>query len=79
VDEVFCPSQVDDPRKTFTWVQGMPLSELRKPDNIAVIKQRFAELEERARKQRGNRPLVEVLAGLEAEDDAPKACLICQL
>jgi hypothetical protein len=69
----------DDPGKTFTWVQGMPLSELRKPENIAVIKQRFAESEARIRKNRGNKTLVEVLAGLEKEDDAPKACLICHL
>ena len=29
----------DDPGKTFTWIQGMPLSELRKPENVAAIKQ----------------------------------------
>jgi 3'-phosphoadenosine 5'-phosphosulfate sulfotransferase (PAPS reductase)/FAD synthetase len=71
--------QSDAPGKTFTWVQGMPLSELRKPENIAAIKDRFAESAERLRKTRGNRPLVEILVGLEEEDDAPKACLICQL
>lgn len=69
----------DVPGKTFTWIQGMPLSDLRKPENITAIKQRFAESEERIRKHRGNKPLVEVLAGLEADDDAPKACLICHL
>jgi 3'-phosphoadenosine 5'-phosphosulfate sulfotransferase (PAPS reductase)/FAD synthetase len=69
----------DDPGKTFTWIQGMPLTELRKPEVIAAIKQRFAEFEERRKKTRGNRRLVEVLAGMEEEDDAPKACLICQL
>jgi len=69
----------NEPGKTFTWVQGMPLSDLRKPENITAIKQRFAESEERIRKHRGNKPLVEVLAGLEADDDAPKACLICHL
>lgn len=68
-----------EPGKSFTWIQGMPLSELRKSENIAAIKNRFAESEERTRKNRGNKPLVEVLAGLEEEDNAPKACLICHL
>jgi hypothetical protein len=69
----------DDPGKTFTWVQGMPLSELRKPENIAAIRQRHAEYEARRKSSRGNKKLVEVLAGMEEEDDGPKACLICQL
>lgn len=69
----------DDPGKTFTWIQGMPLSELRKPENIAAIKRRYAEFEERSRRNRANRRLVDVLAGMEEEDDGPKACLICQL
>jgi hypothetical protein len=69
----------DDPGKTFTWIQGMPLRELRKPENIAAIKRRYAEHEERRKASRGNKRLVEVLAGLEEEDDGPKACLICQL
>ena len=57
----------------------MPLSELRKPENVAAIKQRFAENEERNRKNRANKKLVEILADMEDEDDGPKACLICQL
>lgn len=69
----------DEPGKTFTWNQEMPLSELRRPENAAAIKRRFAEHEERIRKNRGNRKLVEVLADMEDEDDGPKACLICQL
>jgi 3'-phosphoadenosine 5'-phosphosulfate sulfotransferase (PAPS reductase)/FAD synthetase len=69
----------DDPGKTFTWIQGMPLSELRKPENVAAIKQRFAEYEERMKKNRGNRKLVEILADMEDDDDGPKPCLICQL
>jgi 3'-phosphoadenosine 5'-phosphosulfate sulfotransferase (PAPS reductase)/FAD synthetase len=70
----------DEPGKTFTWSQGMSLRELRKPENIAAIKARHAERLERIKKQRGNKPLVETLAGLEDEDeDRPKACLICQL
>ncbi len=69
----------NDPGKTFSWNQGMPLSELRKPENVAKIKAKFAEMEERYRKARPNKKLIEVLAGLEEEDDEPKACLICQL
>jgi len=69
----------DEPGKTFTWIQDMPLSELRKPENIEGIRSRNLEYEERRRKRRGNRRLVEVLADMEEEDDEPKACLICHL
>jgi 3'-phosphoadenosine 5'-phosphosulfate sulfotransferase (PAPS reductase)/FAD synthetase len=69
----------DDPGKTFTWIQGMPLSELRKPENVAAIKARFAEFEGRRKGKQGNKRLVEVLAGMEEEENGPKACLICQL
>lgn len=69
----------EEPGKTFAWNQGMPLSELRKPENIAAIKRRYEERQQRLKAQRGNRKLVETLAGLELDDDAPKACLICQL
>jgi 3'-phosphoadenosine 5'-phosphosulfate sulfotransferase (PAPS reductase)/FAD synthetase len=69
----------DDPRKTFTWIQGMPLSELRKPHNVAAIRSGYTESEQRRRTNRGNRRLVEILAEMEDEEDEPKACLICQL
>ena len=69
----------EDPAKTFTWNQGMPLSELRKPENIEAIKRRNAENQARRKLNRGNKKLVEVLAGMEEEDDGPRACLICQL
>ena len=69
----------DEAGQTFTWSQGMPLSELRKPENIAAIKLRYAEAEERKRLSRGNKPLVEILGGLQGEEPGPKACLICQL
>ncbi len=69
----------DDPGKTFTWIQGMPLSELRKPETVAGIKRRYAEHDERRKANRGNKSLVEVLAGMEDQDHGPKACLICQL
>jgi 3'-phosphoadenosine 5'-phosphosulfate sulfotransferase (PAPS reductase)/FAD synthetase len=70
----------DEPGKTFTWIQGMPLGELRKPENIEAIKRRYAESEMRNKAKKGNKRLVEVLGGFEHEDDeGPKACLICQL
>ena len=66
--------------KTFTWIQGMPLSELRKPENLVNIKRRNAESEDRTRKNRGNKKLIEILADLEDDEaDEPRACLICQL
>jgi 3'-phosphoadenosine 5'-phosphosulfate sulfotransferase (PAPS reductase)/FAD synthetase len=68
-----------EPGKTFTWNQEMPLSELRKPENVAAIKRRFAEHEARSRRNRGNKKLVEILAEMEDEDDGAKPCLICQL
>jgi hypothetical protein len=69
----------DDLGKTFTWNQDMPLSELRKPENIAAIKTRHTERTERLKNHRANRRLVETLAALCDEEDTPKACLICQL
>jgi hypothetical protein len=69
----------DDIGKTFTWVQRMSLSELRKPENVAAIKRRHADIEQRRKRNQANKPLVETLAGLEVEDDGPRACLICHL
>ena len=69
----------DEPGKTFTWIQGMPLSELRRPENIAKIKARYAEHEARKKANRGNKKLIEVLGGMEDDDDEQRACLICQL
>ena len=69
----------NDPGKTFTWAQGMSLAELRKPENIAAIRKRHDERKERLKARRGNKKLVETLGGLDDDNDAPKACLICQL
>ena len=64
--------------RTFTWIQGMPLSELRKPENIEAIKLRNVESEDRRRKSRGSKRLVEILGDMEEENDQ-RACLICHL
>jgi hypothetical protein len=69
----------DEPGKTFTWNQRLPLSEIKKPEVREAIIRRHEERKERLKLQRGNRPLIETLAGLEIDDDTPKACLICQL
>ena len=69
----------DDAGKTFTWTQGMPLSELRKPKNIEGVIQRWTEAKKRRQMKRGDRKLVEVFAGMEFEDEARASCLICQL
>lgn len=69
----------NEPGKTFTWIQRMPLSELRKPETIAGIKERHAERQERAKKFKYDRTLVETLTGLEEDPYQPQACLICQL
>ena len=69
----------DEAGKTFTWNHRMPLNELRKPENVAAIKRRYIEFEHRRNASRGNKALMEVLAGIEEEDSGPKACLICQL
>ena len=38
-----------------------------------------AKSDERNRKSRGKRRLVEILADMEEEDDGPHACFICRL
>src|SRR5690349_18262898 len=69
----------DEPGKTFTWIQGMPLSELRKPETVEAIKRRYVENEARNRKNRPDKKLVQILADMEDDDDGPTPCLICQL
>jgi 3'-phosphoadenosine 5'-phosphosulfate sulfotransferase (PAPS reductase)/FAD synthetase len=71
--------QSEEPGKTFTWIQGMSLSDLRKPENQENIRKRYAEAEERYRQKRGNRKLIETIGGLEDEDDGSRACIICHL
>lgn len=66
------------PGKDFTWIQGLPLRELRKPEKIAEIKAEHERQQERLKKTRPNRRLVDVFGGLE-DPYEPAACLICQL
>lgn len=69
----------DEPGKTFTWNQDMPLSELRKPHTVEGIKIRFFERQAQSKKNRKNKQLVEILSDYECDDTEPKACIICQL
>lgn len=69
----------DEPGKSFTWNEDMPLCELRKPEMVAIIKERHQEQVERLHKNRSNKKLMEVFADFTDEFDEPKACLICQL
>ncbi len=77
--EAYEKTAPDSPNGNFTWNQGMPLCELRKPENIERITQRHAEDLARYRRNRPNKSLGEVFGCWEPEDLAPKACLICQL
>jgi len=68
-----------DSGKTFTWIQGMPLSELRKPDNVAAIKARYEKAQSRKQASRTDRRLIELFAGMPQNEEERPACFICQL
>jgi len=67
------------PEKTYTWIEGLPLTELRNPDVRERIKQKDCEMQEQYRKNRPNKTLGEVLGYWDDDEYAQKACLICQL
>jgi 3'-phosphoadenosine 5'-phosphosulfate sulfotransferase (PAPS reductase)/FAD synthetase len=67
-----------EPGKTFTWIQGLPLSELRKPETIASIKARSVAQDERRNKNK-TKALIETFTGLAQDVEGPQPCLICQL
>ena len=69
----------DQPGKTFTWIQGMPLGELRKPDNIKIITDNYHIQQEKRKKNRTNKKLIEVLGGMEVDELESTPCLMCQL
>ena len=68
----------DEAGKTFTWIQRMPLSELRKPEVSAAIKKRHIDSESK-RSQGTPSLLVQTLGGMSVEESAPRPCLICHL
>jgi 3'-phosphoadenosine 5'-phosphosulfate sulfotransferase (PAPS reductase)/FAD synthetase len=69
----------DAPGKTFTWIQGMPLNELKMPKNIEQIKENHELQLERKKQKRTNKKLIEVLGGMEVDKLESAPCLMCQL
>jgi 3'-phosphoadenosine 5'-phosphosulfate sulfotransferase (PAPS reductase)/FAD synthetase len=67
-----------EPGKTFTWCQEMPLSELRRPETIKMIKDRYQQRQEQSSRKKQLK-LVNIFAGLDEEDGESSPCLICQL
>jgi len=63
----------------FQWTEKMRLRDLRQPENIEKIKERYEEARKRRWNSRSDKKLVETLAGLEDEEDEMKACTICHL
>ena len=66
------------PDKKFTWIQGLPLKELRKPETVESIKAAYETKQKLRSKNRSNRKLIDVLGGLEEQRDDSE-CIICQL
>lgn len=64
--------------KTYTWLEGMYLTEFGKQQNIIDIRKQYNLREDQFLKKRGTKKLVEILAGLE-EEYQYRECLICQL
>jgi hypothetical protein len=63
----------------FQWNDDMTLRELRKPENIEKIKQRYEQNRKRRWETRPNKKLVETLADLQDLEDDTRACTICHL
>lgn len=68
-----------EPGKTFTWIQDMPLCELRNRINIERIKQSYELQQEKKKHNRRNKRLVEVLSGMSNYEQETVPCLMCQL
>ncbi|MBF0407874.1 MAG: phosphoadenosine phosphosulfate reductase family protein [Candidatus Riflebacteria bacterium] len=69
----------DIPGKSFLWNQEMSLAELRKPNNVQAIKNRFFARQATMKKNRKNKRLIEIFTDYEFDENEPQACLICQL
>lgn len=59
----------------FYWNGDEPLEELEKPGRIEEIKRNWEQSRERFKKNSPN--LVNILGGLEEEEEEPEGCLIC--
>jgi hypothetical protein len=64
----------------FTWCQRESLAELERPERMAAIKANKEAADERKRRKRGNRTLIETIGGSNVDDERePDGCLICSL
>jgi phosphoadenosine phosphosulfate reductase family protein len=64
----------------FYWNGDEPLEELERPERMAEIKANWEQARLRAKQNRANRPLVQILGGLDDDDeDEPEGCLICHI
>lgn len=68
----------DSNERQFTWIQGVPLSELEKRE-IEILRQEEEDKANRSR-HRPNRPLSQVFGAIADDDDGyDSSCLICYL
>ena len=66
--------------KNFTWIEDLPLRQLRNLDvQNRIIAEHEARLAAQAAKWKGTGRLVESLGGMKSEFRDHRACLICQL
>ncbi len=64
----------------FYWCGDEPLVELEKPERVEEIKRRWTEKQEKDKRQRGKRLLLDVLGDSEYDEDGEKeGCLICHV
>jgi 3'-phosphoadenosine 5'-phosphosulfate sulfotransferase (PAPS reductase)/FAD synthetase len=63
----------------FYWSGDEPLEEMEKPERVEEIKQNWERDRARARDRRRQINLVQILGGLEEEEEEREGCLICQL
>jgi hypothetical protein len=64
--------------KIFYWTDE-PLADLERPERMTAIEESWERNQARKRAKRTQRPLVDVLGGLETEPPPRDGCLICQL
>ena len=64
--------------QVFYWTDE-PLTDLERPERMAAIQENWERSQERKRARRTQRPLVDVLGGLESEPSPRDGCMICQL
>lgn len=61
----------------FYWSGDEPLEELEKPERVTQIKENWEKSQERARKNSPN--LINILGGVESDEEEREGCLICFL